>query len=47
VPAGIDPDPASTARLSDAVAAALPGTARRGAVDLTPDELAAPFRAWR
>jgi len=43
VPAAVDPDPATTARLIDAVTAVLPGIARAGDTDA---DVAAPFRGY-
>ncbi len=46
VPARFDPAPQVTHRLMDAVTDLLPGIARRGATDLSEDQLAEPFRAY-
>jgi tRNA(Arg) A34 adenosine deaminase TadA len=43
VPAAVDGDPATTARLIDAVTAVLPGIARAGETDA---DVAAPFRRY-
>ncbi|MGC5051875.1 deaminase [Micromonospora sp. DT48] len=46
VTSGIDPNPEVTTRLTDAVAAVVPGIARRGETALAEVELSEPFRAY-
>lgn len=46
VPAEIDADPQATRRLIDAVTSQLPAIARAGTTNLSPEQLAAQFRAY-